>query len=219
MIRGANRRGPHLLHTAALSGPAALPANGAVAALLAGSSCGYAIQPAPRDHGWLAPQARAAPPAARCFAPWPECARRAARARPAPRAKRLRAGFPGVSQDPHVLDTVFLGALRMERPFRIPRAPARHDCHTPATVVLPRRRRPPQGAQAYGSSRRLKVPTYPHIHRPGHPPPPHPHPPLPPPALSGYLDESSASSRVDLSMRHLGWRSARTAGQRRSARQ
>ena len=85
--------------------------------------------------------------------------------------------IPGVSQDPHVLDTVFLGALRMERPFRIP-------LRRPVTTAT----RP----QRSFSSRRLKVLTYPHIHRSGRPPPPHPHPPFPPPALSGYLDEASA---------------------------
>ena len=95
----------------------------------------------------------------------------------------------GVSQDPHVLDTAFLGALRMERPFGIP-------LRRPVTTAT----RPPRSF----SSRRLKVPTYPHIHRSGHPPPPLPHPPFPPPALSGYLDEASASFRVDFSMRHLG---------------
>ena len=102
--------------------------------------------------------------------------------------------IPGVSQDPHVLDTVFLRALRMERPFRLP-------LRRPVTTAT----RPPRSF----SSRRLKVPTCPHIHRLGHPPPPHPHPPLPPPALSGYLDEASASFRVDFSMRHLETRMSR----------
>ena len=185
------------------AGQAALPANGAVAALVARSSCGYAIQPAPRDHGWLAPQARAAPPAARCLAPWPECAPRRRQGQTGAACQAATGRIPGVSQDPHVLDTVFLGALRLELPFRIPlrrpvttaTRPLRSFCRAAAAHLK---------AQAYGSSRRLKVPTYPHIHRPEHPPPPHPHPPLPPPALSGYLDEASASSRVDFSMRHLG---------------
>ena len=174
----------------ALSGPAALPANGAVAALLARSSCGYAMQPAPRATGPIGGLhlRHALHHPLRGASRRGQSARRGGRQGQTAACQAATGRIPGVSQDPHVSDTVFLGALRMERPSRIP-------LRRPVTTAT----RPPRSF----SSRRLKVPTCPHIHRSGHPPPPHPHPPLPPPALRGYLDEASASFRVDFSMRHL----------------
>ena len=144
--------------------------------------------PRHETNGWLAPQARAAAPAARCFAPWPECAPRRRQGQTSAAYQAATGPIPGVSQPARFGHSVS-GSTENGTPVQNTVTKARLDCYAPSTLAF------------HPSSQSTDLSTYPQVRTP---PAPHPHPPLPPPALSGYLDEASASSRVDFSMRHLG---------------
>ena len=174
--RDAYRRGPHLLHTAALSGP------GRVACQRRGCCAGGTIKL------WVRDPARATGPwvactsgtccTTRCEVPRAVARVRAA-APPGPDRRRVPSrygpdsgGVPGPARFGHRVS----GSAEIGTPVQNTATPARHDRHTPATVVLPRRRRPPQGAglRFQPPSQSTDLSTYPQARTPPAPAPPPP---------------------------------------------